>query len=185
MHLLIAALVFAQTSVNVGVGRTPERKDSVAAGRRESAEVFRQQRDSARRVVRSDSSDIKRRRARQIQLTPALMASAFKDPRAGILLGMARKARLQQDSSLTGYDAKTYERMSVGLGFKRIGRERLLMRMERAARVVWSKNTPAYVEILGKREVMPMLDGIGDAEIDIDDGVPIPYYPGRETLWVG
>ena len=45
----------------------------------------------------------------------------------------AREARLRQDSTLTGYEAKAYERMSVGMGFKRIGRDRLLMRAERSA----------------------------------------------------
>ena len=77
----------------------------------------------------------------------------------------------------------------MGLGFRKIARERLLMRMERAARVVWSRNNPAYVEILGKREAFPALNGIldrEDSEIDdVNDGVPIPYFPGRETLWVG
>jgi hypothetical protein len=92
---------------------------------------------------------------------------------------------MAQDSSITGYDATTYERMSVGLGFKRIVRERLLMRTERATRIIWSRGSPAYVEVLGKRTAMPMLDGIGDADIDMDDAVPVPYYPGRETLWVG
>jgi hypothetical protein len=32
---------------------------------------------------------------------------------------------------------------------------------------------------------MPMLDGIGDADMDLDEALPVPYYPGRETLWVG
>jgi len=40
------------------------------------------------------------------------------------------------------------------------------------------------VQILGKRHVMPMLEGAGDTEFDSYD-IPIPYYPGRETLWVG
>jgi hypothetical protein len=32
-----------------------------------------------------------------------------------------------------------------------------------------------------------MFDGMleGEADMDIDEGVPIPYYPGRESLWVG
>jgi hypothetical protein len=133
----------------------------------------------------NDSSDRARRRAKQIALTPALEANAFKDPGARTLLTAARKARLQQDSSISGYDATAYERISVGLGFKRIGRDRLLMRSERAARIIWSRGSPAYAEILGKRAVMPMLDGKGDADIDMDEAIPVPYYPGRETLWVG
>lgn len=186
MYALLTAVILAQTSVTIGVGG--KASDSAAAARRESAEVRRQVLDSVRRKVRDDSSEIKARRARQIPLTPALMASAFKDPRAGTLLAMARKSRLEQDSALTGYDAQTYERMSVGLGFKKIARERLLMRMERAARVVWSKNNPVYVEITGKREAFPALAGLADSDSEMDmgnDGIPIPYFPGRETLWVG
>ena len=49
--------------------------------------------------------------------------------------------------------------------------------MERSARVVWSKDNPVYVEILGKREAFPALNGILDREdsdmgtvkIDCDD----------------
>ena len=192
MYALIAGMILAQSTISIGVGSKPS--DSAKATKRAISDSIRARRedvrDSIMAVVRKggDSSDIKRRRAKQIPMTPALMANAFKDSRARTLLSMARTARLEQDSTLTGYDAKTYERMSLGLGFKRIGRDRLLMRMERAARVVWSKNSPAYVEILGKREAFPMLDGILDrdeTEIDVDDGVPVPYYPGRETLWVG
>jgi hypothetical protein len=187
MNALVAALVLAQTSVTVGVGGKAKESDSAAAARREAMEVTRQKIDSARVIRRSDSSDIKRRRAKRIALTPALMANAFRDSRAASLLARARQARLEQDSSLTGYDATTYERMSVGLGFKRIGRNRLLMRAERAARVVWSRGNPTYVEIVGQRKVLPMFDGIleGDADIDMDEGVPIPYFPGRESMWVG
>ncbi len=189
MYALIGAFVLAQSTISIGAGSRPS--DSVRAARRSVADSIRavrmDTRDSVMRTVRQggDSSDIKRRRAKLIQLTPALMASAFKDARAGSLLANARRARLEQDTTLTGYDATTYERMSIGFGFKRIGRERLLMRTERAARVVWSKNSPAYVEVLGQRKVTPMLDGFGDADIDMDDGVPIPYHPGRETLWAG
>ena len=188
MYALLTAVILAQTAtISIGAGGKPG--DSAAAARRESAEVRRQVLDSVRRRVRDDSSEIRERRARQIPLTPALMASAFKDSRAGTLLAMARSARLQQDSALIGYDAQTYERMSVGLGFRKIARERLLMRMERSARVVWSKNNPVYVEILGKREAFPALNGILDREdSDMDmgnEGIPIPYFPGRETLWVG
>jgi hypothetical protein len=188
MHALLGTLLLAQ-SVTIGVGTGGKTTDSATAAKREAAEVRRQQYDSVRRKIRDDSSEIRERRARMIPLTPALMASAFRDAGAGTMLAMARQARLEQDSTLVGYDAQTYERMSVGLGFRKIARERLLMRMERAARVVWSKNNPVYVEILGKREAFPALKGITDGEDsqvdDTNDGVPVPYFPGRETLWVG
>jgi len=186
MFALLTVLVFAQSSVTVNVGGGKAKvADSVAAKKRDSValrhEIYM---DSIRATRRSrDSTNADRRRAKRIPVTPALMASAFKDPQAAKLLGMAREARLDQDSALTGYDAIAYERMSVGMGFKRIGRDRLLMRSERAARVVWSRGSPVYVEILGKRSVMPMLEGSGDA--DLDNEVAIPYFPGREGLWVG
>ncbi len=189
MYALIGALVLAQSSITIGTGTKPG--DSAKEARRSVADSIRvvreEARDSVLRKARQggDSSDLMRRRAKLIPVTPALMASAYRDPRAGTLLTNARIARLEQDSTLTGYDATTYERMSVGFGIRRIGRDRLLMRSERAARIVWARNSPAYVEILGKRSVAPMLDGLGDGDMDMDGGVLIPYYPGREQLWIG
>jgi len=113
-----------------------------------------------------------------------VLASAFKDSRARDLLLQARAARLTQDSSLTGYDASTYERMSVGMGFKRIGRDRLLMRAERATHVMWRRGTGAVIEVKGQRSAFPMLGDVGHGDIHLDAG-GIPYYPGRETLWIG
>ena len=191
MLALLTAVVFAQTSVSIGVGNKPKTTDSAARAERERKqdssrlryEIWRDSMIAAR--ANDDSADRAKRRAKQIALTPELVRTAFRDSRAAELLAAARRARLAQDSSITGYDATAYERMSVGLGFKRIGRERLLMRAERASRIVWSRGGPAFAEIVGKRAVMPMLDGLGDGDIDIDDAIPIPYYPGRETLWVG
>ena len=190
LALLTATLVLAQSSVTIGIGSKSKPTDSVRAARERVEDSVRVRREIWRDSIiavrgKGDSADRARRRARQIALTPALAANAFKDQRARVLLEAARKARLGQDSSVTGYDATTYERMSVGLGFKRIGRDRLLMRAERATRVVWSRGAATYIEVLGKRQAMPMLGKMGDAEIDMDDAVPIPYYPGRETLWVG
>ena len=192
MYALLTAVVFAQTSISIGAGSKPKVDSAHIAERNRQQDSSRYRyegwRDSmiaAHRNTSDDSVDRARRRAKQIALTPALLSTAFKDPQARVLLTAARKARLAQDSSITGYDATTYERMSVGLGFKRIVRERLLLRTERATRIIWARGSPAYVEVLGKRTAMPMLDGIGDADIDMDDAIPVPYYPGRETLWVG
>jgi hypothetical protein len=191
MLALLTAIVFAQSSVTIGVGNAPKPKTDSARIARErrqdsirlSREIWRDSMIAAHRD--NDSTDRAKRRAKQIVLTPALEASAFKDSRARALLTAARKARMEQDSSITGYDATAYERMSVGLGFKRIVRNRLLMRSERAARIVWSRGSPVWAEVVGKRTVMPMLDGMGDADIDMDEAIPVPYYPGRESLWVG
>jgi hypothetical protein len=184
MIALLAVALFAQTSISINIGGRSV-KDSLAAKKQDSIEMSREQRlDSLRaRAARGDSSGRARREAKKIPLTPALLSSAFRDARARDLLAKARIARLEQDTALRGYDATAYERMSVGLGFKRIGRDRLLMRHERAARVVWSKGSPVLVQLLGRRSVMPMVEG---ATADVGaGGVPIPYFPGRESLWIG
>jgi hypothetical protein len=186
MLALVAVALFAQTTISVNVGGGHAKKDSVAAARDDSVQQEREaRRDSlrARRVI-SDSIHKARRLAKRIPLTPARLASAFRDPGARDLLTVARAARLEQDTALRGYDATAYERMSVGMGFTRIGRDRLLMREERAARIVWTRGSPVLIQLLGKRMVMPMLEGAGDAEFGAE-GVPIPYFPGRESLWIG
>ena len=193
MFALLTAVVFAQTSIHIGIGNAPKAQDSAARAERERKqdssryryEVWRDSAIAARSGNHDDSVDRARRKAKAIPLTPALVSSAFKDARAHDLLAAARQARLRQDSTITGYDATTYERMSVGLGLRRIARERLLFRAERATRVVWSRGSPAYVEILGRRAVAPMIQGLGDSDMELEGIAPIPYYPGRETLWVG
>jgi hypothetical protein len=188
---LIAVALFAQTSVSISVGNSP--KDSVEKAKREAtadslAAVRAARRDSLRRVrVVKDSVRTQKKRMRVIPLTPQLLATAFKDERARRLFLDARAARMRQDSTLQSYDATAYERLSVGLGFKRIGRDRLLMRTERASHVTWNRNVGAQVEVKGLRTAFPLLVGVSDSESDADLGTEgaIPYFPGKETLWIG
>jgi len=185
MIALMAVALFAQTHISVNVGANAK-KDSATTRHADSVQMEREaRRDSLRtRQARSDSVNKARRLAKRVPLTPSLLASSFRDAGARTLLNAARAARLEQDTALLSYDATAYERMSVGMGFKRIGRDRLLMRHERAARVVWTRGSPVLVQILGVRTVMPMLEGAGDGEIG-SEGVAIPYFPGRESLWIG
>src|SRR6266550_3840054 len=184
MLTLLAAVVFAQSHVAVQVGK--EKQDSVARAKSDSIAVRRDQvRDSLRARARvKDSVRKEIRLAKQLPVTPAVLASAFKDPRARELLLRAREARLAQDSSLTGYDANAYERMSVGIGFKRIGRDRLLMRSERASHVMWQRGNGAVIDVKGQRSAFPMLEGIDNENVDLGSDTDIPYAPGRETLWI-
>ncbi|HEV2642611.1 MAG TPA: ShlB/FhaC/HecB family hemolysin secretion/activation protein, partial [Candidatus Elarobacter sp.] len=93
---------------------------------------------------------------------------------------------LAQDSTLRGYDATTYERMSVGMKVSSLGRDRLLMRTERATHVQWERGKGAVVDVTGQRSALPMFEGMGETDVNIGTGsVPIPYFPGRETLWIG
>src|SRR5688500_4877111 len=70
-------------------------------------------------------------------------------------------------------------RVSVGLGVRRLGPERLLFRAEQAARVRWARESGVWVGPAGRRAVVPM----GGAAIDMSPATPIPYFPGREALW--
>src|SRR5256714_15603073 len=163
MLALVAALVFAQSSVTIQVGKE---QDSIERARRDSVAIHREaRRDSLHaRAERRDSVQRLARIARQLPVTAAVLSSAFKDAPARELFLRARVARLVQDSSLTGYYANGSERISVGMGFKRIGRDRLLMRGERASHVVWQRGKGAIVDVTGQRSVFPMLDGITKGE---------------------
>jgi hypothetical protein len=185
MLSLLAAIVFAQSSVTLQIGK--DKQDSVARAKRDSIAYRRdERRDSMAAKARvRDSLRKAVRIAKRPPVTPAILASAFKDSRARDLLLHAREARLIQDSTLTAYDASAYERVSVGMGFKRIGRDRLLMRAERATHVTWQREKGAVVEVKGQRSAFPMIEGVGDGSINLGSGGDIPYTPGRETLWIG
>lgn len=176
----VPGAVLAQGTVTVTVGKTSG--DSLEAARQRAHEdtlAFRA--DSAEAA--HDSLVARRMRANIIPLTPALLATAFRDPRARPLLARARETRLAQDSSLTSYDATTYERFSIGMGMGRFVRDRLLFRTERATRVRWDRQTGAVIDVTGLRSAAPALGS--DADVKMDNRVPLPYFPGRDALWVG
>ena len=152
------------------------REDSLKQRRRDSLSVVIEE------AIATSSRD--RRPPRRDSVTPELERSAFKDPAARELLHMARSARVRQDSGLQSYDAKTYQRISVGLGFRAIGRNRLLFRTEVASRVRWSRTGGAVVDITGERAVAPMMAG-NEIDSEMQGMSPVPYYPGRESLWIG
>ncbi len=185
MFALVAAIVIAQSTLSVQLGK--EKQDSVSRAKSDSLSVVRQERrDSVMAKARARDSVRKAvRLAKRPPITPSVLASAFKDVRARDILLRARAARLTQDSTLTGYDASSYERMSVGMGFKRIGRDRLLMRSERATHVVWQRDRGAIIDVKGQRSAFPMLEGVGHGDADFGSISDIPYFPGRETLWIG
>jgi hypothetical protein len=145
-------------------------------------------------AVRSDSARRRRNAARRIPVTAEHLATAFRDDRARELLLGARRARLAHDSALRAYDATTYMRMSAGLAFKAIGRERLMFRHENATHVRWQQGVGAFVDVTGARTVIPAVTAIDEAQEDIDkdinnevggDMAGIPYFPGQERLWIG
>ena len=178
--LAVAVLFLALQSVSVRVGGDNNAKakpgDSTAkldsiAERLERRAAMRARRDTSRKAV-------------HLVVTPELDRTAFLDPGARSLLLRARDARLKQDTSLLSYDASAYQRLSVGMGFRAFGKERLLLRTENASRVRWSRRAGAHVDLKGKRAIFPMMDK-DDGEVDAEDMSPVPYYPGREALWIG
>lgn len=170
------AVVTLSLALQVSVRVAPQsREDSLKQRQRDSMAVVIEE------AIRTSSRD--RRPPRRDSVTPELERTAFGDPGARELLYRARVARLRQDSSLQSYDAKTYQRISVGLGFRAIGRDRLLFRTEVASRVRWTRNSGALVEIRGERAVAPAFGGDADFESGVTS--PVPYFPGREALWIG
>lgn len=136
-------------------------------------------------VAREIDRRARNREARRIPLTPDLERTAFKDGQARQLLLDARAARLRQDSSLLSYDATTHQRMSVGIGLRAIGRNRTLFRSETVTRVRWSRDKGVWVDLKGQRMALPFRGDDVEGEVDLEEAAPIPYFPGRDALWIG
>ena len=128
---------------------------------------------------------------RRLPVTAELERTAFKDSLARTTLIKGRAARLAQDSALVAYDAMSYQRISAGLSFTKVGRERLIFRHESASRVQWQRGVGAWVDVKGSRNVSPVLespDAKHNVDVNVDDHDmigSIPYFPGYEPLWIG
>ena len=124
LHVLPFVLAASlQVQVKAGVQKRPV-ADSTKA---------RTAADTAKRADRGvsfglqmggESDDEDRAAPRRIPVTDELRRTAFKDATARDLLLRARAARLRQDSLLVSYEARTYQRFSVGMGLRALGRER-------------------------------------------------------------
>ncbi|QJR37622.1 hypothetical protein [Gemmatimonas groenlandica] len=123
--------------------------------------------------------------ARHRTVTDAHRTSAFRDPSAKSMLLGARAARLRQDSALVGYDVQSLQRFSLGVSFSERVRTRNVVTYENASRVRWQRERGIVVDVQGARMSSGMLprSSIDDNEASISASVP--YYPGRDELWVG
>ena len=200
MSLYLAVLALPLLSSALQQVRVDAKRDSsgktditVQAGRQPGN---RYKRDTT--VIVKDSSDsatmasVRGRHgyARRLPVTAQVLATAFRDPGAKLLLERARQARLSQDSALQAYDATTYQRISAGMGFARIGRDRLIFRTENVSRVQWQRGIGAWIDVKGQRTAIPIApkEGQDEAQEDMADDADmtaIPYYPGYEELWIG
>lgn len=136
-------------------------------------EASRDARALTRQRLRGDSATLRAR-------GDSAAATAFADPEARLVIERARRARVSQDSALVAYRATTTQRISVGLGVRRTGLEKLLFRSDNVAKVAWRRDVGARVTPIGSRITVPMASKVDG---DIVDAVSIPYFPGRETLW--
>ena len=153
---------------------------------RDSADSVRQQTEVNIRVGPGERRR-DNRPPRRIPVTDEHLRTAFRTALARNLLHRARVARLEQDSALKSYDATAYLRISAGMGFARIGRDRLVFRHENATRVRWHRDVGAWIELKGARTAIPVAPKEEvekeSEEIATDsDMTPLPYYPGQEPL---
>ena len=191
--VLASSLALRQQPPVVDVKRDTVRKGtsvSVTVGGRRSRDTLTVVKDSTDSIVVGEHGRRRHVYARRLPVTAQVLATAFKDATARELLERARVARMSQDSALTGYDATAYQRISAGMGFSRIGRDRLIFRTENVSRVRWQRGIGAWVDMKGQRTAIPVApdEAQQDAQRDMvedPDMAAIPYYPGYEALWIG
>ena len=184
-----------ESSVQVSIGGGASRADSAERARREARR--RERRDSILDAVdaRGGMRCRPKRESRRAAVTAEHVRTAFASPAARTMFESARAARATQDSSLLSYDAKSYQRISAHMGFRKIGRQRLVFRTENASRVRWQRDAGLHVELLGARNAVPIVGRQGSVAAEVRQEMeqemgdafasmisPVPYYPGRDQL---
>jgi len=190
--LLATAVSFPLQIVEVKKDTTKKGTFEVTAGsgRRRGRDTLTVVKDSTDSVVVGEHGRKRHIFARRLPVTAEVLATSFRDATAREMLLRARAARMSQDSALNGYDATTYQRISAGMGFSRIGRDRLIFRTENVSRVRWQRGIGAWVDVKGQRTAIPVAPDEAQKEAQEDmaeeaDMAAIPYYPGYEALWIG
>lgn len=153
--------------------KPPAPKDTLTAAER--AQLREATRDASS-IARRNLSDSTARRLRAEAAAP----TAFADAEARAILDKARVARLAQDGALKAYRATTTQRISVGMGVRRVGLEKLLFRSDNVANIAWKEGVGVRVTPIGSRMTVPMASKV---QGDMVEAVTIPYFPGRESLW--
>lgn len=134
---------------------------------------------------------IRRTSPRRLPVTQHVLATAFHDRAARELFNRARALRMAHDSAIMSYEATARQRVSVGVGVGKLGRDRLAFRQESASKVRWQRGVGARIEMTGARVAIPVVgseklerEALQDMVIGADMS-PIPYFPGSESLWGG
>src|SRR5687768_7132387 len=114
------------------------------------AEVTRNPADSTKKDVSVGVSVGNRqddRPPKRVPVTVEHLRTAFRTPLAKATLERARATRIAQDSALMSYEATAYLRISAGMGFSRIGRDRLIFRHENVTHVKWHRDVGAWIDV--------------------------------------
>ena len=170
---LLVAVLFLQINVQAKTTR-----DTTAGKNGKDVDVS---------ITIGNSANDRRGPPKRIPVTAEHLRTAFKSPLARTMLERARQARVEQDSALQSYDATAYLRISAGMGFSKIGRDRLIFRHENATRVQWNRNVGAWIDVKGARTAIPVApaaeaDSETTEELEDPDMTPLPYFPGQEPL---
>jgi len=174
MHALLLVAIAMQVKVDVAVKRdsTHSTKKSTSIGI----------------AIGSGATDNRGREPRRVPVTAEHLRTAFKTPLARAVLERARSARMSQDSALMSYEATAYLRISAGMGFSKIGRDRLAFRHENVTNVKWHRDVGAWIDVKGARTAIPIApeeEAQKETEQELNndaDMTPLPYYPGQEPL---
>ena len=174
LAVLAVAIPAAATPLEAQKKAASAPRDTLTLAERDAIrEAARDARSLARKNLGGDS-------VVRAQRAAAAASTAFADADAKTTLEKARIARVSQDSALQAYRATTTQRVSVGLGVRRVGIEKLLWRMDNVAQVAWKRDVGVRVTPIGSRMTIPMASTVDG---DVVDAVSIPYFPGRESLW--
>jgi hypothetical protein len=119
-------------------------------------------------------------------VTAELLHTAYRDAESRQLVARARRERLEQDSSLTSYEAIGRQRLTVSAGIG-AGIQRTAYRVETVFRINWHDKVGAEVQLTGARAGTPILPEVEESVLkdaaSNPDMSPIPYTPGQEPLW--
>ncbi|HEV8265292.1 MAG TPA: BamA/TamA family outer membrane protein [Gemmatimonadales bacterium] len=111
-------------------------------------------------------------------------STAYLDPVARRLVARARARRETIDRSITAYRVTMKER--IGAGIRALRRDRMLFRRELALRIAWERDGIGRIEVLGARQVVPVVRA--DAELPEDlkgDVLDYAFDPADDRLTVG
>lgn len=107
-------------------------------------------------------------------------SDTYLDAGARETVRLARERRTGVESAIRGY--RVVSRSRISLGLRALRRDRLFFRCESAVRVDWRRGEPAVMEVLGGREVVPLVSRTPEPEEDCGSSV---FDPTADRLELG